>query len=65
MRNRSESRGQTMSKIETVASVVAQSERLLHHDELDAVNGGIQDEENFTIRDVTMLVLANFIARAT
>ena len=54
-----------MSKIETVASVVAQSERLLHHDELDAVNGGIQDEENFTIRDVTMLVLANFIARAT
>jgi hypothetical protein len=61
-----------MIKTETVTSVEGQDERPLHDDELDAVSGGIQDEENFiqdeedfVMRDVTMLALASSIARVT
>ena len=61
-----------MIKSETATSVVGQDERLLYDDELDAVSGGIrdeenfiQDEENFIGLDVTVLIRASFITRAT
>jgi hypothetical protein len=56
-----------MSKIDKAAP--GQGERALHDEELDAVSGGIRDEENF-IKDavnfrtpvVTMPILARFLA---
>jgi len=56
-----------MSKIDKAAP--GQGERALHDDELDAVSGGIRDEENFIgdeenfrTRVVTMPFRARFLA---
>jgi hypothetical protein len=68
-RHAEENEVEPMSKIETVMALVDQDDCLLDDDALDAVSGGIGDEENFIkdevnfgTRVVTMPFRARFLA---